>query len=48
MDDTVGDQTVTVDLNPFGLTLGQLYVLKINIASTNDPLYVYYAYEAAS
>lgn len=48
VDDTVGDQTVAVDLNPFGLTLGQLYVLKINIASTNDPLYVYYAYEAAS
>ena len=45
---TVGDRTITVDLNPFGLTLNQIYVLRFTIASTADPLFVYYAYEAAS
>lgn len=45
---SVGDQTRTIDLNPYGLTLNQFYTLKFSIESTADPLYVYYAYEAAS
>lgn len=47
VDNFPGDATETIDLNPFGLTVGQYYVLKFTISSTNDPLYVYYAYESA-
>ena len=47
VDNFPGDATETIDLNPFGLTIGQFYVLKFSLQSTNDPLYVYYAYESA-
>lgn len=47
VDDVPGDQTVVVDLNPFGLVMNQIYTLKFSIASTADPLFVYYACEAS-
>lgn len=47
VDNFGGDATETIDLNPFNLTIGQYYVLKFSLWSTNDPLYVYYAYESA-
>lgn len=45
---TIGDQTVSIDTNSAGLTLNQFYTLKFSLESTADPLWVYYAYEAAS
>lgn len=45
---TSGTVTTSVDLNSYGLTIGQLYVIKFSIESTGQPLRVSYAYEAAS
>ena len=47
VDNFPGDETATIDLNSFGLVTNQYYVLKFSLESTNDPLYVYYAYESA-
>ncbi len=47
VDNFPGDETATIDLNSFGLVTNQYYVLKFSLESTSDPLYVYYAYEAA-